>query len=147
MARVKKTAPPASRRTNAFRQMLLERRKVLQDEVAERIRAGREGRPDVGGDGLEDAAADVQGDISLSLVKMQAETLARIDQALSRVDLGQYGRCAECGDDIAERRLNALPFAVRCQSCEQVREDVLAPLQKRAQEQGNFWHFSSTAGS
>jgi DnaK suppressor protein len=33
-----------------------------------------------------------------------------------------YGDCFECGDEIAEARLRALPFAVRCRECEQSRE-------------------------
>ena len=53
-----------------------------------------------------------------TLLQMSAETLARIDAALRRLDVGQYGFCAECAKEIAERRLRALPFAVRCQACE-----------------------------
>jgi len=45
--------------------------------------------------------------------------LARIDAALVRLDTDQYGSCAECESEISERRLQALPFAVRCQSCEE----------------------------
>ncbi len=138
---------PVLPRTNAFRQMLLERRQALQDEVAARVKAGRRGRPQEGGDGMEDSAADVEGDISLSLIQMQTETLTRIDQAMLRLDAGQYGLCAECGDEISEKRLMALPFAVRCQPCEQSREGVQGSIQKRAQQQGNFWHFANTAGS
>jgi len=53
---------------------------------------------------------------------VRAETLTRIDAALGRLDAGQYGFCAECTNRIAERRLLALPFAVRCQACEERRE-------------------------
>ena len=53
---------------------------------------------------------------------MRAETLARIDEALARLDAGQYGLCFDCAGEIAERRLRALPFAVRCQACEERRE-------------------------
>jgi RNA polymerase-binding transcription factor DksA len=37
---------------------------------------------------------------------------------------GVYGRCVECGRDIAERRLGALPFAARCQACVGRREHL-----------------------
>jgi RNA polymerase-binding transcription factor DksA len=49
---------------------------------------------------------------------MRAETLVRIDAAHRRLDVGQYGFCAEFAKAIAERRLRALPFVVRCQACE-----------------------------
>ena len=42
--------------------------------------------------------------------------------ALTRLAEGTYGYCYECGDEIAERRLRALPFAARCKRCEEVCE-------------------------
>jgi len=137
----------ASLRTDTFRQMLLDRRQVLQLEVAERLKAGRAGRSTEGGDMLDDTADAVQGDISLSLIQIHAETLTRVDHALTRLDAGQYGLCTECGDEISVQRLNALPFAVRCQSCEQTREQAQNHIRRRAQQQGNFWLFSDRAGS
>lgn len=53
---------------------------------------------------------------------MRADTLVRIDEALGRLDAGLYGTCTECEGAISERRLRALPFAVRCQNCEERRE-------------------------
>lgn len=145
MVRMPKAAPVL--RTDTFRQMLLERRRVLQDEVDRRIKMGREGRGSDGGDLLDSTSADVQGDIALSLIQMHAETIARVNHALGRLDAGQYGLCTECGDEISVQRLNALPFAVRCQSCEQTREQAQNHIRRRAQQQGNFWLFSDRAGS
>jgi len=104
-------------------QMLRERRREVQAEVRGRIRDGRTDRPKNGGDDLERADAGIQGEIDLALLHMRTETLARIDAALRRLDAGRYGSCAECESDIAERRLRALPFAVRCQACEEKREE------------------------
>ena len=42
--------------------------------------------------------------------------------ALRRLEDGSYGDCFECGDEISEARLRALPFAVRCKECEEARE-------------------------
>jgi DnaK suppressor protein len=56
---------------------------------------------------------------------MKARTLTRIDEALQRVDQGTYGTCDECGKDIAEARLSAVPFALLCLECQQ-REETLA---------------------
>jgi len=140
-------AASALGRTATFRQMLLDRRQHLQQEVADRLKAGRAGRDIDGGDMLDSTAADVQGDISLSLIQIHAETLTRVDHALARLDAGQYGLCTECGDEISVQRLNALPFAVRCQACEQTREQAQNHIRRRAQQQGNFWLFSDRAGS
>jgi DnaK suppressor protein len=102
--------------------MLQDRRRELQDHVRARIRARRTERSKQGGDDLEHSDADNQGDMELALIQMRADTLTRIDSALKRLDAGHYGACAECGKEIAERRLRALPFAVRCQACEERRE-------------------------
>jgi DnaK suppressor protein len=67
---------------------------------------------------------DTQGDIDLALIQMMADTLNNIDTALHRIGEGNYGYCLECGADIAVARLRALPFAVRCRRCEEVREAV-----------------------
>jgi DnaK suppressor protein len=136
----------AALRTDTFRQMLLERRGSLQHEVAERLKAGRAATFE-GGDMIDDSAANTQGDLALSLIQIHSDTLTRVDHALARLDAGQYGLCTECGDEISVQRLNALPFAVRCQSCEQAREQAQNHIRRRAQQQGNFWLFSDRAGS
>ena len=70
----------------------------------------------------ESSEVDIQEDIEFALIQMKSETLNKIDAALRRLDEGTYGNCFECGDEIAEARLRALPFAVRCKDCEEARE-------------------------
>lgn len=73
-------------------------------------------------DPAETSEADIQEDIEFALLQMKGETLAKIDQALAQLEAGSYGYCYECGAEIAEQRLRALPFAVRCKDCEEARE-------------------------
>ena len=94
----------------------------MQDDVRSRFRDGRIDQRTEGRDMLEHSEADIQTDIELALLKMRAETLTRIDEALIRLDAGDYGSCFQCHGEIAERRLRALPFAVRCSACEEQRE-------------------------
>lgn len=61
-------------------------------------------------------------DIEFAFIQMKAETLDQINQALSRLDEGACGHCLECGEEIPERRLRALPFAIRCKDCEEALE-------------------------
>jgi DnaK suppressor protein len=100
------------------------RRAELMRDVHHRM---REVRSDGGGDrnGLDEAeSADVgvQEDIGFALIELKAETLDKIDNALRRIAGGNYGDCVNCGGQIAETRLRALPFALRCKDCEQARE-------------------------
>jgi len=73
-------------------------------------------------DAAESSEADIQDEIEFALIQMKAETLIKIEEALRRLEEATYGYCFECGEEISERRLRALPFAVRCKDCEAARE-------------------------
>lgn len=114
-------------RYTELKQMLSERRREIQAEVQGRMRGVREegtwgGKLNEVLDAVESAEADIQEDLEFALVQMKSETLNKINDALVRLEQGEYGYCYECGDEIAEKRLRALPFAVRCKDCEEARE-------------------------
>ena len=46
----------------------------------------------------------------------------RLRSALVRAERGEYGICEECGEDIAHKRLAALPDVVTCLACQERRE-------------------------
>ena len=73
-------------------------------------------------DAAERSEADVQDDLGFAVLQLTAQTLEKVDAALRRIEEGDYGECFDCGGVIADERLRALPFAVRCRSCEAVRE-------------------------
>jgi DnaK suppressor protein len=106
-------------RSTELRDILSKRRREIQDHVQGHIRGGRADRPTGVADDLEHSDADIQEDLEITLLQMRAETLTRIDEALVRLDAGKYGSCFECDGEIPEQRLRALPFAVRCQACEE----------------------------
>ena len=119
-----KVAAGKTSRYNELKTMLEERRRELLSEVQGKIRDVRaEGNKerDVLDQG-ESSEVDIQEDIEFALIQMKSETLNKINEALRRLEEGTYGNCFECGDEIAEARLRALPFAVRCKDCEEARE-------------------------
>ena len=113
-------------RYEELKQMLESRRREIMNEVQGKIRDARtEGnwtKLNEVLDAGESSEADIQEDIEFALIQMKAETLNKIDEALRRLEEGSYGYCFECGEEISERRLRALPFAVRCKDCEEARE-------------------------
>ena len=131
-----------TKRNADLRHTLSERRCEMQHDVQRRLRDGRTDRPDEGRDDLERSEVDIQGDIEFALDQMRAETLIRIDEALVRLDAGEYGSCVECAGEIAERRLRALPFAVRCQACEESREQAQGHTRQLTQRRGSLSPFS-----
>lgn len=54
----------------------------------------------------------------VALIAQQQELLHEVEQALQRLDAGLYGWCSDCGQPIPERRLDAIPWAIRDVSCE-----------------------------
>jgi DnaK suppressor protein len=116
-------------RYSELKQMLQARRREIQAEVQGRMRGVREegtwgGKLNEVLDAVESAEADIQEDLEFALVQMKSETLNKINYALARLDQGDYGYCYDCGEEIAEKRLRALPFAVRCKDCEEARENA-----------------------
>jgi DnaK suppressor protein len=126
MARVKHSTQTTvtSRRYGELKEMLHNRRLQLLDDLQGRMRDARSDSRHEGTvlDAGESSEVDVQEAIDFALIEMKSETLAKIDTALQRLENNTYGTCFECGDDISERRLRALPFAVRCKDCEEIRE-------------------------
>ncbi len=109
---------------NELRNMLEDHHHQLVHEVQGNIR-------DVRGDSTmertvvdegENADLGVQQEIAFALIQLKAETLNAIGAALHRLEAGTYGDCFDCGGEIAEARLRALPFTVRCIDCEKARE-------------------------
>jgi RNA polymerase-binding transcription factor len=124
------TEPRMSRSRYAeLKQMLSDRRRELQAEVQGKMRGVREegtwgGKLNEVLDAVESSEADIQEDLEFALIQMKSETLNKVDDALFRLEQGDYGYCFDCGDEIAEKRLRALPFAVRCKDCEEARENA-----------------------
>jgi len=128
-----------------LKRMLEERRREILNEVQEKIRdvraEGSSGKLHQVLDSGESSEADIQEDIEFALIQMKAETLSKINEALTRLEEGAYGNCFECGEEIAEQRLRALPFAVRCKDCEEARETALRRERLLAQRQASSLFF------
>jgi RNA polymerase-binding transcription factor DksA len=130
-----------------LRQLLIERRREMQDGVQNCIRHGRTDRPNEVRDDLEVSDADLQRSIELALLQMRAETVIHIDQALVQLDAGQFGSCVECESEISGRRLRALPFAVQGQACEERGEEEQRHARLVAERRGRILRFPDVVGS
>lgn len=104
-----------------LKRMLEERRR----EIQEKLRSLRETLPaevvEVK-DAEEQSVANYVQQVDFALMEMKSATLAKIDDALQRLEHGRYGVCAECGREIAEARLAAVPFASLCRDCQEEQE-------------------------
>jgi DnaK suppressor protein len=118
-------------RYGVLKGMLEERRQ----EIQQKLRSLRETLPVEAAevrDAEEQSVDDFVQEVDFALMQMKSETLAKIDEAISRVENGTYGHCAECGAEISEARLKALPFAALCRNCqEEVEERAAAEREAR----------------
>ena len=71
------------------------------------------------GDMADQASGNNEVHIQLKLKQTDAKILQAIEEALSRIDKGAYGVCRDCGERIAEARLNAIPWTRVCITCKE----------------------------
>jgi DnaK suppressor protein len=121
-------------RHTQVKQMLEQHRRRLEENLRARLddlRAGNDGRPLV--EAPDDAQASdsgLQQEFGVAMAEMAAQTLILIDRALERLASGTYSWCVDCNEQIGDKRLAALPFALRCRECEELRE-IDSPRSRR----------------
>jgi DnaK suppressor protein len=51
--------------------------------------------------------------------------LELIDEALARIEAGEFGECVNCGEEIQPKRLDAIPWTPHCIRCQELVEQGL----------------------
>ncbi len=112
---------------NTQRERLLSLQTQLEHDVAVKTEqiaeSGDELDPERGGVDnhvADDANETVEQEMMLTLQMTAERQLERVRQALTRLDDGTYGTCANCGKEIASARLDARPWAIYCIDCQQL---------------------------
>ncbi|MBI4752890.1 TraR/DksA C4-type zinc finger protein [Candidatus Desantisbacteria bacterium] len=71
---------------------------------------------------LADLAADTnEKEKNIRILSTLSDTLFEIDEALYRIEYGNYGICEECGKEIPVARLDAIPYAHFCIECKKAK--------------------------
>lgn len=78
------------------------------------------------GDAGDRSIADLLADLNLGLIDRHVRELRDIDAATAGIQEGTFGRCVDCGSEIAFERLRACPSATRCVLCQGQREHTFA---------------------
>jgi DnaK suppressor protein len=68
-------------------------------------------------EGGEGGTSNVDRELDLVLSAQARAAITEIDRALAKIDAGTYGVCEQCGEDIPQARLRALPYAALCVGC------------------------------
>lgn len=104
-----------------FRQKLLNWRNELVEESRETISNLQQEVRDVG-DEVERATRETENSLELRTRDRYRKLINKIDQALNRIEEGEYGYCEETGEEIGLDRLEARPIATLCLDAQERRE-------------------------
>lgn len=114
--------------TKQQRERLLKKLLALQEELSGKgplkIEPNRTDEAKVGGDEDEQPLNEMMQAIASSRNRNMDGVLQRVLKALARLrnDPDSYGECEECGDELPLGRLEAMPYAELCVSCQGARD-------------------------
>lgn len=79
---------------------------------------------EVEADELDFTSAELERDATLRMADRERQLLSKIQNALNRIQEGEYGTCETCGAPITYRRLLARPVATQCIDCKTAAEQI-----------------------
>ena len=80
---------------------------------------GKQVDSDVYHDPVDKAANSYTKEFLFSLSNKERDEIQMIDDAIVRIDEKCFGACVVCGDDVERKRLEAVPWAKHCLSCQE----------------------------
>jgi len=121
------------RRQEILHKMLLAKRqeiiKEIEESLGQSLTEDQQRRLESARDVGDQAVMDLERELGISLMEMRNRRRQSIDEALTRLQDGSYGICADCGIEISEKRLQAVPFAKLCVEC-QSRQELLEKIER-----------------
>lgn len=128
--KVKEKKFPAFKGKNKkYYEMLMEARRSIMEQVSFHRGEALNSEKNSAGEraGMSNHMADLgsdnfRHDMELGLLTAEVEELERIEEAIERLENGDYGNCLDCGCNINEERLKAKPYAYYCIKCKSIRE-------------------------
>jgi DnaK suppressor protein len=121
------------RRQDVLQKMLLTKRqeiiREIEESLGQSLTEDQQRRLESARDVGDQALMDLERELGISLMEMRNRRRQSIDEALTRLHEGTYGICAECGIEISEKRLQAVPFAKLCVEC-QSRAELLEKIER-----------------
>lgn len=121
-----------------LKQMLLSQKEEILKEISKSIKSGADnaaGEPT--GDIYDQASSERDRELGLLLSDRERQKLHQVDEALLRLEEGEYGICEECEEEIPLGRLKAMPFTRHCVKCKADLEKQQA-YTKRLEEERSY---------
>ncbi len=128
-----------SEKISSYMSQLKEIRKNLLGDVEKNIKSSQEENTEPMADISDGAARSYTSELMLNLGEQDWQKLKLVDEALEKINSGEYGICSLCNDPIPEARLDVMPFAQYCVECLSKIESEEATNRTRVEEiEGNI---------
>src|SRR5204862_7863030 len=110
------------KRLEYYKKKLLTRREELTKTIARTQEEGRTADEDPTVDLADKAANSYTKEFLFGMTNTDRTILNMIDAALKRINADDYGVCANCQEELQQKRLEAVNWAKHCISCEEKAE-------------------------
>ena len=118
-------------KTEELKAMLLKMKEETLLEINKALKSGSDLSVDEpSGDIYDQASSERDRELGLLLGDREREKLRNIDEALLRLEEGEYGICEECEEEIPIGRLKIVPFARHCVKCKADLEKLQAQTKR-----------------
>jgi DnaK suppressor protein len=120
-----KAVKVTKKESERYRRSLVEKKEEISQEMLKNKDAGQENAEEITQDIADKASSSYTKEFLFSLSDGERVLLQQIDQALARIEEGNYGLCTHCGNLIPEKRLEAVPWTPYCVDCMELAEKGL----------------------
>ncbi len=108
-----------------FHKLLADKKESIIRKLTDTITESKEMESNVAQDLVDKAETSYTKEFLLSLSDGEREQLLLIDEALKRLEHGEFGVCQLCGKEIGGKRLKAIPWTPLCIDCQEKAEEEL----------------------
>jgi len=113
------------KKTKAFRELLLLKKQQILEAYNKNKSYGKEADGEATQDVADKAANSYTKEFLFSLSNTERDMLQMVDAALLRIEDRRFGVCASCEAEMNPKRLEAVPWARLCLSCQEKQESGL----------------------
>jgi DnaK suppressor protein len=113
------------KKLKTYRERLLQERDALLGVVGRNEDYGREADTEATQDPADKASNSYTKELLFSQSTNDRIILTQIGEALERMEQEEYGSCANCGQEIQPKRLDAVPWTRYCIKCQELMEKGL----------------------
>ena len=102
-----------------YRKRLVDQKTAISKGYDKTRSLGKQVDSDVYHDPVDKAANSYTKEFLFSLSNKERDEIQLIDDAIARLDEKRFGACVVCGENVDRKRLEAVPWAKHCLSCQE----------------------------